>query len=47
MLTTCREVKEKEEKLCLVFLYLEKIYDRVPREVLKLALMRKKGPKNI
>jgi len=38
--------REKNKKLCMVFIDLEKADDKVPREVLKWTLMRK-GPKNV
>lgn len=39
--------KEKKKKSCTVIIDIEKAYERVPREVLKWALMRKKSPKNV
>jgi len=37
--------RKKKKRLFMVFIDLEKVNDRVPREVLKWALMRKKIPK--
>jgi ABC-type uncharacterized transport system auxiliary subunit len=36
---------EKKKKLCMVFIDLEKAYERVTREVVKWTLMSKKVPK--
>jgi len=37
--------REKKQNLYMVVIDLKKVYDRVPREVLKWALMRKEVPK--
>jgi hypothetical protein len=37
--------REKNKKLCMVYIDLEKVYDRVARKALKWTLMRKEIPK--
>jgi len=39
--------KKNNKKFCMELIDLEKVYDRVPKEVLKWALMKKKGTKNV
>jgi hypothetical protein len=34
-----KKFREKKKKLCMVFIDLKKVYDRVSRKVLKLALI--------
>ena len=42
--STYRAISREEEKLHMVFINLEKSYDKVPREVLWWTLMKKKVP---
>lgn len=45
--TFSKKYKENKKKLCIVFIDIEKTYNRVPKDILKWALMRKWLPKRL